>query len=259
MLGNVIVATATANGSTTTFIDTTHLSISDNALVGREAYFVSGANSAVSRTISASNQAAGRITWVTALTSTLIGDVVEIHNVRASGWTVQEIHDEIDGVLREASDSLPNYDRDNLVAVFDQDAPVSTIPATYRGIYQVAWLDASGFEHVVPAARDAGDPGWWVNRNENELAINGDWRQAMDTYTVRIYGTKVYSALSTDASTTTCNEEWLVNQVCANLCMQGSERTSDGSRLNKADWFQKKADQRRDLLVSVPPPDFVLV
>ena len=259
-LGNMLIATATANGTTTTLIDTITLKISDNGLVGREAYFYSGTalNIGLKRTISTSNNAAGSITFP-AVTSTVAGDVVEIHNTRASGWVVQEIHDEIDSVLREASDSMPKYTRSNVVAVFNKAAPTVTIPATFRGIYALHWLDADGLYHEIPAASEPSQEGWWVNRGQSELIVNGSYRNTIDTYVVRIYGTEEYAALSTDASTTTCNEEWLVNQVCANLLMRGSERVSDNSRMTKADWFQKKADQRRDLLVQVPPPNFVLV
>jgi len=258
-LSNMLpVLTATSNGTTTTLIDAKNLKLNDDSLVGRQVYFVSGANSATTQYVSANSYSAGSITFPT-VNSTLIGDVAEIHNVRGGGWTVEEIHDELDGVLRDASDSLPAYDREDIAGTFDADSPTVTIPATFRAIYRVDWLGADGFYHSIPATTDAGDPGWWVNRGENELIVNGDWRTQADGDAIRLYGQKVYAALTSDASTTTANEEWLVAQVVANLLMQGAERVGDNSRLTKSDWWQKKADRLRDMLVPLPPPDRVLV
>lgn len=261
-LGNYVPLTATANsGNATTFVDNLHLRNPDNAFVGRQLYFYSGtvANIALSRFITASTQSTTLVTFPAVTSNIALDDVAEIHNVRGSGWTVEEIHDEIDTVLRWASTSVPNYDREDIATAFDQDAPTLTIPSSFTGIYRVDWLDGDGLYHEIPAASEATDPGWWLNRGEREIIINGVFRTYADTYTVRMYGRKEYAALSTDASVTPCNEEWLVLQVCANLMASGAERVSDGTRSQWALQYQKQADQRRDLLVGPPPPNLVLV
>jgi len=70
--------TATANGSTTTIVDSVLSKLGDDFLNGATISFTSGANNGQSKTITDFAQSTGTITWIGAITSTTTGDTFTV-------------------------------------------------------------------------------------------------------------------------------------------------------------------------------------
>jgi hypothetical protein len=82
--------TATANGSTTTFVDTQRTGTQTETLRGRQILFTSGSNLGTTKIITAFTDTTGTITWSGAITSTVTNDTAEIYNKRGTGWLKED-------------------------------------------------------------------------------------------------------------------------------------------------------------------------
>ncbi len=262
-LGDIIICTATAVGTSVQFKDTIRLVAPDYAYAGREAYFISGTvlNLGQTRYVSSSTQATGLVTLSVALpAATAVSDGMELHNFRGQGWMVAEIHDAIDQALTDAGTSLFSADEDDIATVFNSTNPSIVIPAAYIAISSVLYQPSeTEFWQEIEPADGPGESGWWLRPGQGEIILGGQWRTAANGLSVRVVGYKQFVSLTTDASATTCNTEWVIQQACAYLSRWGKEREPSGQRRADADRYQARADRIRDLISGVPRGGTVMV
>lgn len=262
-LGDLIVLTATAAGSTTTLKDTTNLYEPDNHFKGRTAYVVSGtaANVGLIRTVTGSAQGASTVTVTPDLLAvTAIGDVMDLYNERAMGWTVQEIRRAID---RAVIDAYPFWLDAAVVdgtTAFDANVGRQTIPGTggTPTTPNLEWLnaveikDADGFYHPIPRATRRNNPGYFVNLADASITVGGRWTIDADGQILRYHGHIRPAALTTDASETLIDPEWLVAKAMSDLLHSGIQRDVTRERLYNH-WVNREEFLRKRLIGSRPP------
>lgn len=247
LIGDYRTLTATGNGTTLTFIDLQNLVRQDDAIIGQWLYFTSGSNAGTEKRISDNDESDGSVTWVGALTSTVAGDTAELWNDRGTGVKPSVVHAHIDRAIKAV-------ERNYLTEVtaeytFDGASPVTAIgQATWVGIVKGGvWEDAAGATHRIPGADVR------IDRANRTVELLGDSLWMCDGRTVRLTGYTAAGALSTDASTTEVDAEYIVNQVCAWI-LQGSwhKRRDAKDAKAQASEFAALAASLRPAAVLVP-------
>lgn len=240
LCGDLIVATATAAGTDTTVVDTTNLVAGDDALVGRQAYPVSGTagNVGETRRVSANAEATGTVTVSVAWpAATAAGDVVELYASRSVSPTPEEIHDKINDVIRAVADVNLILTEDT-PATFDAADPYLDVPSGWVGFVKAMWQDALGIWHDVPKAtatlhRFLGAAG--------QVELTGEARWLADGREVMLVGVSPASELASDSATTTINPDWIVKQCAGELLIQNARTYEDpvGAERRGNLWLQQ--------------------
>lgn len=244
LMGDVIVATCTAGGTTTTAIDTVNLNYENAGLVGRMVYVHAATNTAnegLIRRITGSTKATGTITFTPALpAATASGDVLELYSSRAVGPGPLEIHEAINRAIQAARDNHVSPVLATEVTL-NYANPVVTIPSTWTFFGGAEWKDFEDIWRPVPKADLRIDP---VGRT---VQFMNRARWLADQRGVRLRGYLPPAALDSDDDGTSVDAEWLMNQAAADLWMASSERhsTDPQSAERKAQYFQGKADGLR--------------
>jgi hypothetical protein len=257
LCGDLIVSTATANGTTTTWIDTVNLVAADDSLIGRQMYFVSGTagNVGLTRRITDSDEATGTVTFA-AVTSTVAADVAELFSSRAVSPTPSEIHDKINDIIRSvAQQNLTTVDSTD--ATFDTDSPYIDVPSTWIGVCGAQWEDSNGIWHDVDRAD------WQLHKNlgtYGQVEIKNSPRWSADTLDIHLVGVTPAAELSTDAGTTIVHPEWLIKSAAGELLIQNARAYEDtaGAERRGNLWLQQ-ANALRDYAQTRPPSNYVRV
>ncbi len=225
----MLKVTATATGTPITFIDSLRLARSDGNMVGRVGWMASGtvANLASMVRITGSDKSTFTVTFAdTPLPSaTAVADTMELWNRAGQGFYPDDVNAEINSALAIVASQVTTPDEEELT--FDYDNPYLAVPADWRffggAMYQPntdtgIWLDIPFTDtHMILDAR---------NRT---VRLKGTIAGRADNHLVRLFGDVASSPLSTDASTTSCDAEWLVNYVASRLLLEQMGRT-DASR-----------------------------
>lgn len=241
LCGDLIVATATAVGSTTTFTDSVNLVAGEDVLIGRQAYYVTGhaSNVGTLRRISA-NDELGTFTVSTAWAqASALNDVVELYASRSVSPTPTEIHDKINDVIRAIGESHLSV-VDDATVTFDMDDPYIDIPAGWIGITDAFWTDTQGIRQRIPKAdrtlhRYLGSNG--------QIELTGVARAQADSGLITLVGVTAASELTTDADTTSINPDYITKQAAGELLIQNSriyEDTASAERKGNL-WLQQAA------------------
>ena len=189
-LGDMLVLTATAAGTTTSLVDNKNLYLPTNACKNRVLYFTGGTagNIGEKRIVSANDQANTLLQWPIELgAATVVADEAELWNTRGMGWDpVQEVNPAINDVIREVAQYIWLEDTES-IGTFDQDTPYFSLPSGTRGLYVVEYMDSNSDTrwHEIPQADNQNAPGWHLERGANIVWIVGYWAQMADTNTVR--------------------------------------------------------------------------
>jgi hypothetical protein len=226
LCGDLIVATATANGTTTTLIDTVRAVAGDDALIGRQAFYVSGtsANLYTTRRVSANAESTGTITVSTAWSSaSASGDVVELFASRSISPTPDEIHDKLNDLIRGVADKHLTV-VDSTPATFDAEDPYLDIPATWIGYSGAFWQDDLGIWHEIakahrPLHKNLGTYG--------QVEIAGTTRWQVDGNDVMLVGVTPAAVLASDTDSTIVNPDWLCKQAAGELLIQNARSYED--------------------------------
>ena len=263
-LGDMVVLTATAAGTTTSLIDTKNLWLPDGVCKGRMLYFTDGtaANIGAKKTITGSSQSLGNVSWSVALgTATAANDVGELWNTRGIGWDpVNEVNAVINNALRKASAYAWIPGVASITTAFDQDTGTFTIPGGTRAIYAVEWQDDDDLWREVPKAKGIGQWGWSHARGTNKVAIAGDLASTVDTRTLRIRRYTDTSVLDADDDETEISFDYLLSDVVATLLGAAFDRSPNERGLFQR--WQRAADEahrKRDLIGGRPMSNVVLV
>jgi hypothetical protein len=243
LMGDVIVATTTADGTTTTALDTVNLNYENAGLTGRMLYVYAATNTAnegLIRRVTGNTKATGTVTFTPALPAvTKAGDVVELFAKRGVGPGPLEIHEAINRAIQAARD---NHVSPALSAesTLDYLNPNVTIPSTWTFFAGAEWKDYEDIWRPVPRADLELDK---VSRTVR-FANRARW--LADQRSVRLRGYLPPAALDSDDDGTSVDAEWIMNQSAADLWMASSDQQNDPAGAErKAQYFQGKADGLR--------------
>jgi len=237
----MIVATATANGSTTEFTDAVNLVAGKDALLARQAYYVSGhaANVGTNRRVSG-NDEAGTVTvsaaWAQPSAS---GDVVEFYASRSVSPTPTEIHEKINEVIRSiAEQHLTVVDAAGVT--FDAYVPYIDIPEAWIGLTDAFWTDSQGIRQRIPKADRTLHRAFGAN---GQLELTGVSRWHANGAVITLIGVTPAPELASDAATTSINPDWITKQAAGELLIQNSRTYEDtaGAERKGNFWLQQAA------------------
>jgi hypothetical protein len=255
LVGDLTLCTATANGTTTTFIDTVNLVQGNDSLRGRQAYVSGATNSAnigLIRRVSGNVKATGTLTLAPALpAATVAGDVVELYNERDTGLLVEEIHDAINRGIRAVQGNTV-HSAVSVIGAFDRDDPLLSIPLDWTYFVKAQWGDSTGDWRDVPHADLR------VDQANREVEIRHRSRSLAHGSSVRLFGYAPPGTLSNDQDATLVDTEWLTYYAAAQVLIASAHRSNDTQALlSKATWFAGEADKIRGKTRVRPPGRFV--
>lgn len=249
-LGDMLLLTATANGSTTTFIDALNLPLPNNEYRGCRLYFTSSPNDNLQATVTASTQSSGTLTFAPARSSTVAGNTAELWNWQGNGFQPDHINRFIGQAHREAMQYLPVPAHAEESDAFDGNDPTIDVPATFRAVTGVQWQDDDLNWRSIPRAKGPGKPGYWVERASREIQVMGAARDVMDGRIYRVRGYLMESDLDDDTDTTAVNAEWLRARVCELACTAIVQRAANPALLrDKIALYKGDAQVKRAMVV----------
>jgi hypothetical protein len=249
-LGDYMGLIATANGSTTTFIDTTRLAPAREQSTGRQWVGTSGSNDGVQRGCTGSGTT---LTLSAAVTSTLTGDTADLYNKRGTGWLADEYNDEITTVLDDAAGFALIEVVETVSGTFDADTPEVTAPASLREVYAVEWEDSDSVWHRIPAAERFGHYGWIADAAAGQLRIQGGPAWWANGYALRIFGYGRQDTLASDTASCALDPEYVIAQTAFNLAFAGMDR--DPGIAQKVLILQQQAEMAKRRMARVRHPD----
>lgn len=253
-LGDILILTATGDGTDVTLIDTDNLYGEVDAYRGREVRFTGGTagNLGEIRYVTGSSASQRAIGWGVALPAdTATGDEAELVNTRGLGFRSLDVDRTIARALRSlAGDSRALFPLEAETETFARGTGIA-IPATFRTVEDVLWQepDDEAIWHAIPKANRAEGQGWWVDRAERELKITGRPALRSDTMTVKIMGLGVPSEPNSDDDTIPVSHDWLVAATQALLARARHMRmaTPENERLMYG--LQQEAERKLRLAV----------
>jgi hypothetical protein len=257
--GDLLTVRATANGTTTTFIDEDVLVGQPGRFAGREVMFTSGLNAGQTRYVESSSRNNSSLILSRPLPyATAIGDEADITNAFGIGITFRAVTDAINYAIDIARDYalLPTtYD---LPDPFAADADGLLIPDTIVGISGVLWLNADkNTWHPVQKAHSRNGNGWSLDKATHRLFIDGYVGSSVHERFIRVTGYTHPTALVNDSDTTGINIEWLVDAATAHLCLDTLlSRQASNEWSSKGLWYSNRADSVRSRLTPVLGPSF---
>lgn len=261
-LGDMRVLTATAAGTTTTFIDEANLYGEPGHYAGRLAYFSGGtaANLGQTRPVQGSSQNAMALTFTYALpVGTEIGDEAELVNTFGMGWTFEDAHSAINTTIEEARSYGSVPISEDIAVAFDEagDRTVA-IPETFVGIERVQYVDSvTGHPVNIRRANVLGANGWAVDSANREILINGVQAYRAHEQVIRLYGYGDPAPLTDDADTTALDPEWLHLKVCGRLLLSPIRSRQSQDMQGQGLYYSDKADRLRARLTPLFGPSYV--
>lgn len=229
IVGDLDIFTATSGGTTTTFVDALNGHVENNSLVAREGIFSGGTagnlNSVVR--VTANVKSTTTLTFTPAVaTSTASGDTFELYNRDGQGPKIHEIHNAINRCISFVSGSVLT-EVVSSESTFDVDSPSITIPASWVRLTHVEYQDLWDDQWYAIHEADW-RPG--VDRVAKTVTPDNIPRFYMDTAQVRLRGYTEASEMSTDASTTLVDAEWLIHEAASQLLLRFATSERVGER-----------------------------
>lgn len=255
LMGDVLVLSCTANGTTTTAIDTVSLAVENAGLTGRQLYVfqsAAGANQGLTRRVSGNTKSTATLTFTPALPSaTTAGDVLELFSERGIGPGPTEIHEAINRAIEAARDSHVTQALATPVAL-EWSSPIVSIPSTWTFFAGAEWQDHEGlWRKVAPADLK-------LDAVARTVEFKNRMRWLADQQQVRLRGYLPPAALASDTEGTGVDAEWIANQAAAELWMASAHRQIDPAGAErKAQYFQGKADALRPKTRTRPQGTFM--
>jgi hypothetical protein len=225
-IGDIVYLTATANGTTTTFIDTLRIGTQTDSMLGRDLLFTSGANSGLTRRITSFNDGTGTIGWGIAVTSTLANDTAEVYNKRGTGWLKEEYDRAINACIDEASGLGLVELVEVIPGPFDAEVPEVTVPVTLLEVFAVEWQDSDGFWHAIRPSARWDRYGWSADPGAGQIRIQGAPAMLADTANIRLSGYGRQATLAADTDSCSLDVDWMVARACYLLYEGGLDRDS---------------------------------
>lgn len=215
-VGDLVVLTATADGTNVSFPDYINLVGEVNRYKGQRVIITGGTpeNIGQERYVQGSSNTYRLLDFGVDLPAQVhLGDEAELFSDLGKGYRFQDVNEAI-------NQSISSVRNTALVpAEFDSPSFVQAdgieIPVNYRTIEYVKWLQTTNDAtcdqwRSVMKAKKPGGTGWWVNRATRTIEINGwDWNIVAGR-SIRVTGLVSPDLLYDDDDMTDLDEEWLV-------------------------------------------------
>lgn len=251
--GEVLVLTATDAGSTSAFIDVTHLiDREENApsLVNRIGYFSGGTadNLGHEVRITGFNKATKALTFEPGVpVTTQPGDQMELWSNWQRFGGIEAIH----ALIREGIRAVETFTGPQVYGSaqsFSWSAPEIAIPSTWCEFGGADRRDRYGLWKAIPPAQLN------VRKGLRTVEVRGKGRDLARSSSIRLWGYEPAPFLETDDDETDVDAEWLIKTVASAMRLGLSWRSSDRPAEERlADfWDSKATDLRRKLGFSRP-------
>jgi hypothetical protein len=224
--GDLLMLTATGNGTTTTFVDTLNVNNGTDSCDGRQIYFTSGSNASDTSRITTTTASTGTLTFTPAQTSTATNDTAELYNTRNRGFLVAEYHRAINEAIEEANGLARVRTIETIAAAFDEDTQTIAMPSTLWEAYKVEFQDSDGIWTEIKKATTRGGYGWTAEPSNAVIRVEGNSAGFADGYTVRVHGFKEQDQLATDAAVCSFDGHAIVCIAAYRLCMANLSKDS---------------------------------
>ena len=255
LMGDVLVLSCTANGTTTTAVDAVNLAVENAGLTGRQLYVfqsAAGANQGLTRRVSGNTKSTATLTFTPALpAATTAGDVLELFSERGIGPGPTEIHEAINRAIEAARDSHVTQALATPVAL-EWSSPIVSIPSSWTFFAGAEWQDHEGlWRKVAPADLK-------LDAVARTVEFKHRMRWLADQQQVRLRGYLPPAALTSDTDGTGVDAEGIANQAAADWWMASAHRQIDPAGAErKAQYFQGKADALRPKTRTRPQGTFM--
>lgn len=219
IFGDLRVLDATANGSTTTFVDTFNFNTGTDDLRKCEILFTSGTNAGLASVVTNIVQSTGTITFTPARTATATGDDAELYRMAGAGFQIAEYHRAINDAIQDLHGT---YLIESLQAVTDPynaNTQTFTVPTNLHKMYRLEYETTEDTWKEIPPARRAGHTGGWtvegsgVGRIEGRIAWNA---HGLD---LRVWGYTLQAPLTADSDICYYDAEAVAYTAASRLCM----------------------------------------
>lgn len=254
LFGDMLLLTATGNGTTTTFVDAINLARDDAIMVGRQLYFSGGTatNLGLTRRVTDNVKSTTTLTFTPAAAhTTATNDVAEIWNTREIGATLAEVHENINYAIADVAD-LATTAAAYEPGAFDYDDPVVSLPDDWLFFGGVSWLDLTGVWHRI------GPADYRIDKVNRTVELRNRPRSLANGMSLRLWGYTIPGDLDADTDVTSVNPEWLAYQAAAKLALAIAPRAIDPVQMERrAQYWQDLADQRRVLNSGRPSGVFI--
>jgi hypothetical protein len=193
-MNDCVTLTATANGTTTTFVDNVNINSSRESYDGWEWFGTSSPNLGVVATVTAT--ATNTITLTPAVTSTVASNTAMLVNKRGRGFRIQDYKRAINGAIRDFNGTalLPVID----MVTLDFDADLGTIvpDEDTKEVYRVEFQNSEGRWREIKRAMSPGADGWSAEAPDGVIRVEGQPALEADTRPIRLHGYKRQAELS---------------------------------------------------------------
>lgn len=255
-VGDLLLATATQDGTTSQAISASAFAAEANHFAGREVRFTGGTavNVGQTRTVRGSDPVSRSITLADPLPAPVAaGDTMELYNQRGLGWSVAMIDEAINSAIRLAGDMHATVP---LVAdaptAFSRLDPTIPIPADFTHFEGLEYTDRRGARCALKPAQ------YRVDRFDRTVTVRGDMVDALNGLTPRLRGHRRPPLLTVDGDATDIPTDWIVSQVAALLLggdVAAGYTTQGRSQLYAAD--TRAADGKRPITITRYGPNCV--
>ena len=252
LTGDMILCTATSNGTTTTFIDSLNLHHENKIFQGRQGIFSGGTLANQGRIVRVTDlvKSTTTITFTPTLPSaTQTADELELWNQRDEGVTPTFVNQTINDCIRDVVENsrLPvmsdaiTFDANDPVIDIDDTVEVDgdNVGSDFRGITGVDWQDDNGDWHPLPRVDIR------VDQYARDVELIGRARWLADARSIRIRGVYLPAPLSAESDTTSVDFEWITHAAAAIVVSKKMETAYARSELEgNMLRLQQRADQR---------------
>jgi hypothetical protein len=258
IFGDLRMLEATANGSTTTFVDTFNVNSGTDDYRKCEILFTSSPNAGLVSVVTTSNVSTGTLTFTPARTSTLTGNTAELYRFTGTGFTVAEYHRAINDAIHDLHGTYLIESLQAIALPYSVTDQTLLIPATMHKLYRLEYTTSDGAIREIPPARRAGQMGGWSVEGSGTVRIEGRIARTANGLTLRAWGYTLQSALATDADVCSYDAEAVAYTAAARLCMGrvGSPNTKYASLLLT---LEKKAEHARAASATIEHPQTRMV
>lgn len=208
--------TATSNGTTSTFIDTTRINTATESCVGRELL----ASDGTSHFVTAQVDATGTLTFtpvVASATTTATAQLASLFNKRGKGFKSWDYKDAINDAINDAYPLGLIEMYDDVVATLNRETPAITVPVAFTHVHTISFTDSDGFLHVLPQGSKTNEVGWTADPAEGKIRILGRAGWLADGLAVNFTGYGRQDTLTAESDTCALNAEYIVARACYHL------------------------------------------
>lgn len=224
VFGDYIPLAFTANGTTTTLIDTVNVNVMAETYDGMELLFTSSPNDGLLARVTDTAGNTGTLTFSPARTSTVAANTADAFNKRSRGFRVAEYTRAINASIEEFNGMglIPMIE--DVSGVFDMSTGTFAVPASMREAYRVEFQDTDNIWREIPHGRPRGGYGWTAEPSEEVIRIEGNPGFMADSNSLRIHGTGLQATLSAGTDTCALNHYAVVCAASYRLCLMGMDR-----------------------------------